>query len=40
MVALLENNQEADGSVTIPEILVPYMDGIRRIEPGQTDWKV
>ncbi len=38
--ALLENNQQADGSVTLPELLVPYMDGIRRLEAGQTDWKV
>lgn len=31
--ALIENYQEADGSVTIPEVLRPYMDGIARIEP-------
>jgi seryl-tRNA synthetase len=33
MVAILENGQEADGSVTLPEAIVPYMGGIRRIEP-------
>lgn len=33
MVAILENGQEADGSVTLPEAIVPYMGGIRRLEP-------
>lgn len=33
MVGLLENNQNADGSVTIPEVLRPYLGGIERIEP-------
>ena len=32
VAALLENCQEADGSITLPEALVPYMDGIGRIE--------
>ena len=27
LVAILENNQQADGSVTIPKALVPYMAG-------------
>jgi seryl-tRNA synthetase len=31
MVAILENYQNADGSVTIPEALRPFMDGIERI---------
>ena len=31
MAALLENNQNADGSVTIPEVLRPYMGGLERI---------
>ncbi|MBN1274848.1 serine--tRNA ligase [Candidatus Woesearchaeota archaeon] len=31
MVAILENYQEKDGSVTIPESLRPYMDGQERI---------
>lgn len=30
--AILENYQNEDGSVTIPEVLVPYMGGITRIE--------
>jgi seryl-tRNA synthetase len=32
LVAILENYQEADGSVLIPEKLYPYLDGIKRIE--------
>ncbi|KAL8162026.1 hypothetical protein V2J09_013515 [Rumex salicifolius] len=31
MVCLLENNQQEDGSVTIPEILRPFMGGQERI---------
>ena len=31
LVAILEQNQQADGSVTVPEALVPYMAGIERI---------
>ena len=30
-VAILENYQQADGSVTIPEVLSPYMNGIETI---------
>ena len=33
MVALLEQHQNADGSVTIPEVLRPYMGGVERLEP-------
>ena len=33
VVAILENGQEADGSVTLPDAIVPYMGGVRRIEP-------
>lgn len=32
LVAILEQNQQADGSVFVPEALVPYMGGIERIE--------
>jgi seryl-tRNA synthetase len=32
LVAVLENHQQADGSVRIPEALRPYMDGRERIE--------
>ena len=31
--ALLEQNQNADGSVTIPEVLRKYMGGMEKIEP-------
>ncbi|MEI6514551.1 MAG: serine--tRNA ligase [bacterium] len=32
VVAILENGQEADGSVTLPDAIVPYMGGVRKIE--------
>jgi seryl-tRNA synthetase len=32
LVAILENYQQADGSVAIPDALVPYMGGVRKIE--------
>lgn len=31
VAAILENYQNADGSVTIPEVLVPYMNGVTKI---------
>jgi seryl-tRNA synthetase len=34
LVAVLENYQQADGSVRVPEALVPYMGGITRIGPA------
>ncbi|WP_430445114.1 serine--tRNA ligase [Sphingorhabdus contaminans] len=33
LVAILENYQQADGSVTIPAALLPYMGGVTRLEP-------
>jgi seryl-tRNA synthetase len=33
LVAVLENYQQADGSVVVPEALRPFMDGIDRIAP-------
>ncbi|MBU5473828.1 serine--tRNA ligase [Roseburia sp. MSJ-14] len=33
LIAFLENNLRADGSVRIPEALRPYMGGIEKIEP-------
>jgi seryl-tRNA synthetase len=33
LIPLLENFQNEDGSVTIPEALRPYMSGMERIEP-------
>ena len=32
LVAVLENYQEADGSITIPEALRPYMRGVERLQ--------
>jgi seryl-tRNA synthetase len=34
LVAVLENYQQADGSVTIPPALLPYMGGIEKLEPA------
>jgi seryl-tRNA synthetase len=33
LIAVLENNQQTDGSVVIPEVLRPYMGGLERITP-------
>ena len=33
LIAVIENYQQEDGSVTIPDVLQPYMGGITRIEP-------
>lgn len=33
LVAVLENYQQSDGSVTIPDALIDYMGGIQRLEP-------
>ncbi len=33
IIAILENYQQADGSVVVPEVLRPYMGGLERIEP-------
>jgi seryl-tRNA synthetase len=33
VMAILENFQQEDGSVIIPEVLRPYMDGLERLEP-------
>ena len=34
MIAILENNQQADGSIVIPAVLRPYMGGAERIPAG------
>jgi seryl-tRNA synthetase len=34
LIAVLENYQEADGSVTVPAALRPYMGGLERIGPA------
>jgi seryl-tRNA synthetase len=33
LVAVLENYQQADGSVVVPEVLRPYMGGLERLAP-------
>jgi len=35
LVAVLENYQNADGSVTVPKALVPFMGGATRIEKAK-----
>lgn len=35
VAALLENNQQANGSVVIPKVLRPYMGGVEKIEAPQ-----
>ncbi|OUJ17486.1 serine--tRNA ligase [Acetobacter orientalis] len=32
LIAVMENNQHEDGSLTIPDVLRPYMGGLERIE--------
>jgi seryl-tRNA synthetase len=32
LIAVLENYQNADGSITVPEALLPYMGGMKKIE--------
>ncbi|HEV3276711.1 MAG TPA: serine--tRNA ligase [Terriglobia bacterium] len=34
-LAIIENYQQADGSVIVPEALRPYLDGLDRIKPPQ-----
>ncbi|EHD13171.1 seryl-tRNA synthetase [Commensalibacter intestini A911] len=31
LVGVMENYQNADGSITVPEVLRPYMGGIEKI---------
>ncbi|MDO7844389.1 serine--tRNA ligase [Sphingomonas immobilis] len=33
LVAVLENYQQEDGSVAVPEVLQPYLKGLNRLEP-------
>jgi seryl-tRNA synthetase len=35
LVAVLENYQNEDGSITVPEALLPYMGGLKRIEKAR-----
>jgi seryl-tRNA synthetase len=34
MIAVLENYQQADGSIAVPEVLRPWMAGLDVIRPG------
>jgi seryl-tRNA synthetase len=34
LIAVIENYQQADGSVVIPQVLRPYMNGVEAIRPG------
>ena len=33
LIAVVENNYQSDGSITVPEVLIPYMGGIKVIKP-------
>ncbi len=35
LIAVVENNYNQDGSVTVPEVLRPYMGGLDKIEPAK-----
>ncbi len=34
LIAVLENYQNEDGSITVPAVLLPYMGGIETISAG------
>jgi seryl-tRNA synthetase len=34
LVAVLENGQQADGSIVVPAVLRPYLGGIERLKPA------
>jgi len=31
LIAIYENYQNSDGSITIPHVLLPYMNGVKKI---------
>ncbi len=33
LIAVMENYQQADGSIKVPDVLIPYMGGVELIEP-------
>ena len=33
LIPLLENHQQEDGSVNIPKVLWPYMNGMKKLTP-------
>ena len=32
VIAIMENNQNADGSINLPEVLWPYMGGLQKLD--------
>ncbi len=36
MAAVIENYQNPDGTITVPEALVPYMGGLTVIKPEEV----
>ena len=36
LVAILENCQQADGSITVPAALQPYLSGLQKLEPAKV----
>ena len=36
LIAVMENYQDADGSIRIPDVLLPYMGGLKRIEAANA----
>ena len=36
LIAVMENYQNEDGSVTVPDALAPYMGGVKRIEGARA----
>ncbi len=38
LIAVLENGQQADGSVDLPAVLHPYLGGKTRISADGADW--
>ena len=39
LIAFLENHYQEDGTITIPEVLRPYMGGIEILKPKiNLDW--
>ncbi|MFZ5609882.1 MAG: serine--tRNA ligase [Pseudomonadota bacterium] len=38
LIAVMENYQEADGGIRVPDALAPYMGGIKRLAPQAPAW--
>jgi seryl-tRNA synthetase len=36
LIAVMENYQQADGSIVVPEVLLPYMGGVEKLQPAAT----